>query len=273
MTTKSYTREGRRVDARKIFSSVLVGVDGSEQSFEACRQAARLADPGAPIEVVAAVDLGEAMWAAHNAPSVREQLREEAETALAEAARLIGGRAHPRFVNGPATAVLLHEIGETAATLIAVGSHGHSRFAEILIGGVAGELLHEAPCSVLVARRPGDVESFPRSVVVGLDGSPPAEYALEAAERIAARFGVPLRAVTALGGRSVDLDRVRRRSPGTEEIDAKPVDALVTASHAADLLVVGNRGLHGLRALGSVSERVAHEAACSVLVARSAAPA
>jgi nucleotide-binding universal stress UspA family protein len=36
----------------------------------------------------------------------------------------------------------------------------------------------------------------------------------------------------------------------------------------ADLLVVGSRGLDGFRALGSVSERVAHEASCSVLVVR-----
>jgi len=32
--------------------------------------------------------------------------------------------------------------------------------------------------------------------------------------------------------------------------------------------VVGSRGLHGLQALGSVSERVAHEARCSTLIVR-----
>lgn len=34
------------------------------------------------------------------------------------------------------------------------------------------------------------------------------------------------------------------------------------------LIVLGSRGLHGIRALGSVSERVAHRAPCSVLVVR-----
>jgi nucleotide-binding universal stress UspA family protein len=34
------------------------------------------------------------------------------------------------------------------------------------------------------------------------------------------------------------------------------------------LVAVGSRGLGGVRALGSVSERVAHRAPCSVLVAR-----
>jgi nucleotide-binding universal stress UspA family protein len=32
--------------------------------------------------------------------------------------------------------------------------------------------------------------------------------------------------------------------------------------------VLGSRGLRGVRALGSVSEQVGHEAACSVLVVR-----
>jgi nucleotide-binding universal stress UspA family protein len=45
-----------------------------------------------------------------------------------------------------------------------------------------------------------------------------------------------------------------------------PVEALTRLQ--PDLLVIGSRGLQGLRSLGSVSERVAHEARCSVLVVR-----
>jgi nucleotide-binding universal stress UspA family protein len=41
-------------------------------------------------------------------------------------------------------------------------------------------------------------------------------------------------------------------------------------SAGADPLAVGSRGLRGIRALGSVSERIAHEARCSVLVVRGA---
>jgi nucleotide-binding universal stress UspA family protein len=49
------------------------------------------------------------------------------------------------------------------------------------------------------------------------------------------------------------------------------VPALVAASQEADLLVVASRGLRGVRALGSVSERVAHQAHCSLLVYRPSA--
>lgn len=47
-----------------------------------------------------------------------------------------------------------------------------------------------------------------------------------------------------------------------------PVVNLVDASIQADLVVMGSRGLHGARSLGSVSERVAHRAHSSVLVVR-----
>ena len=268
MATNSHLEVDRKKIGQTVFSRVLVGVDGSEAGFEACRQAARLADTGAPIEAVAVVHLADAVWTGYNALRVTDQLREEAEAALERAVRLIGERARPRFVNGTETAGLLHEIERAAATLIAVGSHGHRRVTEILIGGVAGELLHSAPCSVLVVRQAAGPEAFPRSIVAGLDGSVDAEFALDAAEQLAGRLRVPLRVITAVEGKSVDLDEVRRRWPSVEEIDARPVEALVAASHDTDLLVVGSRGLHGVRALGSVSERVAHQATCSVLVAR-----
>jgi nucleotide-binding universal stress UspA family protein len=78
-----------------------------------------------------------------------------------------------------------------------------------------------------------------------------------------------LRAVTVSAGKEGDAEQVRVADPLVEVVDGRPVDALVAAAAGADLLVVGSRGVHGLRALGSVSERVAHEAACSVLVVRS----
>ena len=65
------------------------------------------------------------------------------------------------------------------------------------------------------------------------------------------------------------MDAVRRIVPGRiHSVPNLPVEALVTASADADLVVVGSRGLKGLKALGSVSERVAHRAAASVLIVR-----
>jgi len=52
--------------------------------------------------------------------------------------------------------------------------------------------------------------------------------------------------------------------------EREPVEALLDAAGTCDLLVLGARGLRGVRALGGVSERVAHRASASVMVVRSA---
>ena len=112
---------------------------------------------------------------------------------------------------------------------------------------------------------------IPQRIVVGVDGSPESEVAYGAARDLAERFGSHLRAIVDQGGKAVDLDLVRRiTSDGFRETMREPVRALVGASGVVDLVVIGSRGLHGLKALGSVSERVAHQAECSVLVVREA---
>jgi nucleotide-binding universal stress UspA family protein len=87
------------------------------------------------------------------------------------------------------------------------------------------------------------------------------------ARQLGERFGARVRAVAAAGGHT-DLDMARRIAVDLEVLPGKPVDELTVLSEFADLVVVGSRGLKGLRALGSVSERVAHEARCPVLVVR-----
>jgi nucleotide-binding universal stress UspA family protein len=236
---------------RSVFASVLVGVDGSEEGLEAVRQAAALVAPAGVVAVLGVVETALAARAGFDAPRVAAELRRDGERALKAAGDLLGADATCRLVEGAPVPVLRSEAAATGATLLALGTHGHRRLTEILIGGVAGELLHAAPCSVLIARRPRHERPFPSVLVVGDDGSPHAAAALAAAQELAARTGASVRVVRA---------------------DSEPVEVLVEASDDADLLFVGSRGLHGVRALGSVSERVAHEARCSVVVVRPPLP-
>jgi nucleotide-binding universal stress UspA family protein len=104
--------------------------------------------------------------------------------------------------------------------------------------------------------------------VVGIDGSPESALAAAVAFRLGGRFGAEVRPIAAHGGTSFDLAVVNTVATGVLVEEGAPVDALVAGAEGADLLVVGSRGLHGARALGSVSERVAHKAPCSVLVVR-----
>lgn len=271
MTTSEHL--STTIGSESIFRHVIVGVDGTEAAFEACRQALRLAEPSEPIDAVAVVHLADAVKAGIEAAHMADVLARDADRALSSAERILGDRMRKRFVNGYIVEALIREIETTHATLIALGTHGHWRVTEILIGGVAGEMLHDAPCSVLIARRPAEAGSFPRSIVVGIDGSREADAALETANQLATRFDASLRVVAALNGKDVDVAHVRRAAPFVETVADHPVDALVAASQGTDLVVVGSRGLHGLQALGSVSERVAHDAACSVLVVRPTPPA
>jgi nucleotide-binding universal stress UspA family protein len=239
--------------ATAVFDRVVCGVDGTDAGFEAVRQAARVVSPGGWLEVFGA------------APHVAAE-RGAGET-IRRAVAIAGSRAESRLADGPPLESLLHELKEKQATLAVVGTHGHRRLYEVMIGGVGGELLHDPPCSVLIARHSLTDALFPRAIVAGADCSPESEHAVAAAEYLADRFGVPLRVITALRGKFVDL--TSSRVPASAEVfEEHPVRALVRGSMDADILVVGSRGLHGLKSLGSVSERVAHQAACSVLVVR-----
>ena len=118
-------------------------------------------------------------------------------------------------------------------------------------------LLHEAPASVLLARAPFDPAAFPSRVVVGLDGSEASLYALSVAARLCEDPASSLTVVIARLDVGIELDELERRpAPHPVRVDRhRPVEALVDAASRADLLVVGSRGVGGVRALGSVSER------------------
>lgn len=164
---------------------------------------------------------------------------------------------------------VLAELEGRDATLAVVGLHERSRAVGIAVGSVATHVLHETPCSVLVVPEGDLAGSWPASITVALDGSVESAAAAAAAWELSSRLGAPVRAIAATGRPGhADLDLVRRIAPAFEEHAARPVTALIEASEGTDLVVVGNRGLRGLRALGSVSERVAHEAHCPVLVVR-----
>jgi nucleotide-binding universal stress UspA family protein len=120
---------------------------------------------------------------------------------------------------------------------------------------------------VLIARPPRGWKCFPSSLAVGIDGSTHSRKALSAALDVAHRLDVPLRLIAATGGKPVQLNGLRDEGH-VEWDERKPLDALLAASHECDLVFVGSRGLHGISALGSVSERLAHRAPSSVLVVR-----
>jgi len=139
------------------------------------------------------------------------------------------------------------------------------------------------------------------TIAVGTDGSDTAQKAVDFAMDMAERYGAKL--VIASAYRPVSEDRIRKEQEEapqeiqwsinpTEDVDAAlraveqqakergleyvsearngdPADVLcdIAADQEADVLVVGNKGMHR-RILGSVPNSVAHKAPCSVMVVK-----
>lgn len=174
--------------------------------------------------------------------------------------------------------VLLDEASRS--DLLVVASHGGSRAGGIALGSTASAAVHRAVVPVLVARRPPEGVDFPERILVATDGSPDAARAVELTARIGHRHRASVYVLSVDPGPhgdpshiavdTVDLTAALGREPivmrASGHADQRILEA--ASSERIALLAVGSRGLSGARALGSVSERVAHRAACSVLVAR-----
>jgi len=235
-----------------IFERIVCGVDGSPAGFEALRQANVLRSTAGRVLAVTVCE----------APATRAAAREQlGDVPYGDA----------RIVDGPPAPSLLAVLDRESATLLAVGTHGGGHLARMLLGSVATSMLQQAPCSVLVARGSDDRAWSPGSIVVGMDGSREALVSAVIAAELRDRHGATVRTIAAQGGPRVDRP-VMQEMDGVDRVSGHPVRALVDASRDADLVIVGSRGLRAFEALGSVSERVAHQAECSVLVVRPDGP-
>ena len=269
MTTAADTTTRRRQVAASPFASVVAGIDGSPSATQAALQATVLAAPDACLELVAAYNVAAPIiGGTGTAVPVyfdEDTARQRAEEAAHRAAKALGRADAVRTVaTGTAWDVLL-EAAHDPGTLLAVGSHGVGRLRGIVLGSTATAVIHKATAPVLVARAAGP--SFPTRIVVGVDGSPESAAAFAVARELSERHGAGLWPVIVHGGRRIDVTAARAIVGGEhEETTGDPATALVAAAAEGDLLVVGSRGLHGVKALGSISERVAHEARCSVLI-------
>lgn len=251
-----------------VFARIVVGVDGTDWGFEALRQALLLAPPGSStIRAITALDTAPAIHTGIHANLFAELLSHESADARDSAEQIIAGRedAAAQVVRGKPVEVLRRERDELKATLVALGGRRSSRFLGIILGDTGTELLHDAACSVLLACPAREGEWQPRRIVIGLDSSSYAHAALRAADELAGRLGGSVEVVSATGGKHVERDAEWAARVHTWDT-GDPVPALVERSRTADLVVVGSRGAHGIRAIGSVSERVAHQAHCTVLV-------
>ncbi|MEO5665451.1 MAG: universal stress protein [Nocardioides sp.] len=197
------------------------------------------------------------------------------------------------------TGTIVPELLEAAqqASMLVVGSHGHGRIAEVLIGSVSQHVATHAAGPVVVVREPAQPSAA--RIVVGIDGSGGSEAALEFACRRAELTGEIVVAVHAWNVGRVLLDRRGELSPDLgptivdrelllsesvagvrdehpdvilqlEAIPVAPGQALVDESATASLIVTGSHGRGAFTGmlLGSVSHEVLCRAECPVAIVR-----
>jgi nucleotide-binding universal stress UspA family protein len=145
-----------------MFSSIVVGTDGSETAHEAVRQAVDLAKSvGAKVQLVSAYEpvsgqrIREERQQAPDDVQWSINPREDVDGTLAEAAEIAeeAGVSVERFARqGDPADAILDVAEETKADLIIVGNKGMTGARRFLLGSVPNKVSHHAPCSVLIIR-------------------------------------------------------------------------------------------------------------------------
>ena len=137
---KTVSEARQNAPPRSIFDRVLVGIDGSNESREAARQAAILAD--GELTLFAAYDVSTAVFGGTgtSVPEyLDEDLQREAATDALRRAREDVTAASPtgKIVRGHPANVLISEIKREKGTLLVVGSRGHGRLTGFVMGSTA----------------------------------------------------------------------------------------------------------------------------------------
>lgn len=296
-------------------TTILVGVDGSAPSLHALDWAvAHARRIGWSVHVVctyalpsftaASLDGG---YAALDDSTIQDGARAVLDEAVGRV-KESGVEVTATLTTGDAAGVLVELSKEHGLAI--VGTRGRGGFTERLLGTTSSALPAHAYCPTIVVpfrdedgNIPTDVDSMPpvqplKRIVVGVDGSPWAEVALQEAisaatawnAEVVAVAGVPVGAGAGLlawlpatvdheqvladvtEGLNVIVDRHEAETPGLKVrrivLDGTGAELLTEFSEASDLIVVGSRGRGGFTGLllGSTSQAVLHHARCPVMV-------
>jgi nucleotide-binding universal stress UspA family protein len=287
--------------------SVVVGVDGSEGSFEALMWATHHAHrTGLPLKIVTVTEIP-AVYTAAGAPTmppgstfddlvqrgVDINLRAMDDAEAFNLGIAVSGKA---VVGTPVVSLI--DATPAGDVLVVSATSQHGRMTDVL-GSVATGVSHRAHGPIVIVHGPVVHPATLQRIIVGIDGCDESRVALGWACDLAIRIGASIEVVhgweypyrtkdaffgspkeimqrdaTALADEELgELDPERRAVvTATHVLEGKASDVLIDASKDADLVVVGSRGRGGVRSLlmGSVSRTVVQHAMSTVVLVPSA---
>ncbi|MER7618165.1 universal stress protein [Nonomuraea wenchangensis] len=200
------------------------------------------------------------------------------------------------LLTGDVVEALLAESASVSADSVVLGSRGLGGFAGMLLGSVGMGVAGHAAGPVVIVRETSVVRHG--RVVVGDDGSEQAAaavaYAIEQARArrvtlhlvcawqspVYSPYAAAFDTLTQEGYEYLTRAAAERAAAWREsdpdvritdaQVHGHPVNALIEAGRAADLVVVGSRGRGGFASalLGSVGHAVLHRLTCPVAVVR-----
>jgi nucleotide-binding universal stress UspA family protein len=125
--------------------------------------------PGDSIKIVTVVDLAlptalnmyggylpDTETLEKDAKSAAHQIVEETRARLATEFSHLASNISFEIKFGSPERRLIEAAEEFGADLIIIGSHGYNQWERLLLGSVSNSIVHHAPCSVLIARLPGE---------------------------------------------------------------------------------------------------------------------
>jgi nucleotide-binding universal stress UspA family protein len=264
------TRERIDDGAQRAFREALCGIDGGEGSYAAITQAARLVGAGGHLTVLVVTSLRDETGQVSGAAEILDRA-----AALADEA----GVSCTVEVD-PARPV--HEVvsawGE-GHDLLAIGAPPKSVLSALVFNSVAETATRSRSTPLLLARPPRAATDGENRVLVASDARPGSDELVAFADRVASDSGASLSLIHAEHwGSPARAARISRQVRG---LRSRPIDehrpiiehgsageAIIAAAGRleASLVVMSSRRRSGLAAVGSVSRRVVHHGACSVLL-------
>jgi nucleotide-binding universal stress UspA family protein len=282
-------REGSAAtESTRVFKNILCAVDGTWGSMAAVGMATALAGADGHVTLLAATA------ATGSGPHARAAISHaHAERIVLRAKRVAEEAGVPCTTvvepKGSPVDVILEHAG--AHDLLAIGAPASSWLGAMLlgglsssiggtlVGGVTAPILSRLNVPMLVVRKTFAGSLHGRTILVASDGEEGSDRIVELAGELAQSQGARVTLVNALESESrinpraiqAQARALEEITPDADEPDIEPGkawDVILGAANSSEaaLIVLGSRRLGGLRAFGSVSRRVVHEAPCSVLV-------